>query len=466
MTQLSFYPVAPLTEALDAAQGALRRALVEMTGARPKVIVHCPLSCFLGDFKTLRRREFSPAQEQAIRLADLPLAAIVYGKSGIGDMLLLAVVDPDAPFGREAIAVLRKLGHEPLLWRMNEGPPTLIARLRALESLPKAVLLENLVISPGEKMTAKMIQRALGVLYSRGDGSELSPRAKQTISGNRARYWFWHNLPLRRFLKYADYSELTEGEAELLDLWQCTNADLVVTTRTDYQPLICIEYDGQQHKLPKQQYTDSKRNEIFKRAGLTLLRISSDEVPICDSASWNDPGRRLLLEAAISCVSRTRYEKGHSPHAKSLSDQWNRLEGLALTRMEKDLVCQPHVDDVFRFLTPWEVEQMEQIRLDLISIGENDEHERIQLWQRFAWRSVGLDLCPVTVNAVEGGGSQAVVVCKHKNGTVLRDVIGPIIKFSGTSDWYLRAAAREAAIDAVFEKALRLLAPSTEKSLT
>ena len=229
-----------------------------------------------------------------------------------------------------------------------------------------------------------------------------------------------------------------------------------------YQPLVAIEYDGWLHRTDeRKQYNDGLRNEIFKRAGLTLLRVSSDEVPPDEERASEAP-RRLLLEAAIRCVAHARHEEEFDDDRKRLRMAIDRYNKLVIARAETGKVIRPNEDFWNRYLT-----SMEAARLTFLW----DEYAMFDAWKeefeilessRDAWEVHDLN---VTLTRVETGpgGSRAVVNCATVNGVRLGEVIGPRVSFSGTDDWYIEQAQRKVAIDEAFRRACTAYAATAKK---
>ena len=79
------------------------------------------------------------------------------------------------------------------------------------------------------------------------------------------------NMSLQTIFQYDRMRDLLNSET--FTYFLMSQVDFCVTSTANYFPIIAFEVDSPYHDVPEQQQRDVKKNEIFRRGGVPLLRL-------------------------------------------------------------------------------------------------------------------------------------------------------------------------------------------------
>jgi hypothetical protein len=338
-------------------------------------------------------------------------------------------------------------------------------RARLDEGIEPVELAKCPANSWGEKQTAKLVQTALGLSTSTIEKTwqatldqapqSAKPHVEEVLNfirekreKARTEHWFWREVPLRKFIKCTPV-DLPNPEARLRDLWWKTSADVLITTRApDYRPVLAIEYDSDLHDTGKQRETDAKRDEIFRRVGIPLLRVRQHHL------NGRDPLAHDRLEAAVRIVvERDIVENRHD--VKRMREKIDRLWGLALRRATAGEKSVPKGCTTAHYLTAVDAASLFELQAELDMLLGDDEHWEIQAWEQDAAIYHGVSVTLRSVIETERG-CFARVSCSSE-GMAPREISGDCIRLAGAENALMRYAERKIAIGAAFDLAIRAI---------
>lgn len=182
-------------------------------------------------------------------------------------------------FGFFILRELRKERH--LLPKQTTSPTAPIPRPLAIPPAPQVM---QTVVStapfpkPQPKANAKLFRRAQ---MARSE-SRFYDFLKETV---KEEYLIDTKTPLRELFKRYGWLD-----KELYTMYVNGHADFVLLEPTLKNPIIAIELDGTTHNDPSQLDRDRRKEELFRRADMKLLRFQTGKL-------WGDQERQAIRDA-------------------------------------------------------------------------------------------------------------------------------------------------------------------------
>lgn len=348
--------------------------------------------------------------------------------------LALALIDKNAPMAELVQSLLQRFKIGSLLCDPEKDSEQIEAFVSAMLGNKEALLSSKRVTNACERWLLSTTDLAL----MRRANQEFLQRIPDSLKSffptelrkNRLKFKVFHEVALPAFIDF-DLSTLT---LEIdINYALASRVDLLVTGEApDYTPLLAIEFDGPDHRTHRGMNKDSKKDTIFREAGIPLLRISFEDSPLIGPKNVvvhlaNEKAKRekeIFLKQLIGSIGRHMHK--------------NRIERPTLWRPYVERFEEAYKLSERRFMKEHGVISLpDQVRLSLLeqveaellefkkTINENidlddyldklDIQERLDPDQRKTLKNNGISITDFSWFQNNSGGIYCKAIC-HQNG--------------------------------------------------
>jgi hypothetical protein len=233
--------------------------------------------------------------------------------------LALALIDKNAPMAELVQSLLQHFKIGSMLCDPKKDAEQIEAFVSAMIGNKEALLTSKRVTNAYERWLLSTTDLALMRRANQEFQQSIPDSLKNFFQAewlkNRLKFRVFHEVALPAFIDF----DLATPNLEIdINFALASRVDLLVTGEApDYIPLLAMEFDGPDHRTHRGIDKDSKKDAIFREAGIPLLRISFEDSPsigpkkvVIDLADERTKREKeSFLKQLISSIGRSMHTK-------------------------------------------------------------------------------------------------------------------------------------------------------------
>ncbi|MBK5914852.1 hypothetical protein CCR84_11085 [Rhodocyclus purpureus] len=298
--------------------------------------------------------------------------------------LVIAVIDRNAPSAELVAQLLRRFQISVLICDTGAGFMPIHRFIKDILESRCALLTSKPVTNQSERWLLSVTDLGLGRRSPERIKSTIPPQLIGVFEAHWARsrkkFLVFHEAALSAFIDFT----LAKADPDIdLNFALNSRVDVLVTGEApDYLPLLAIEFDGPHHRTEDGKRKDKKKESIFRKADIPLLRVGFEDAPprnedsqIVDiSVRRKAVAKEAFLIQLIGSVARklqrerVGYRQRRASYWDHLGKEYKTLEAITLKKMGLTVLSEEArlrlLEDVMENLDDLHQEVIDGIALD------------------------------------------------------------------------------------------------------